>query len=719
MRARSVILSSILLFFGCGGEDAPPEEFEEIAAEVCKKDNDCSDDAYCNGTEKCDPEDADADAQGCVAGLDRCLSGQACHEKDRSCITECDVTRDADHDGSDAVECGGDDCDDSRDDRAPFHQEICDSADLDEDCDPKTFGFRDQDGDEFVDASCCNHDDSGSNCGNDCDDTRKSIHPTANETCDELDNDCDGKIDNVTEEGTVLFEDADMDGFGDINKPILACRTGDGVSDKSNDCDDSRGDVNPSQDDDNCDGIDNDCDGQVDEGGKKDPPVWFVDADGDGYGDLSLPSVVECVPEKEGYTMRTPPDCDDTHPDVYPGAPDLCDKLINSCPLGETGEEPDEDFDNDGQASIDDTCEGGLPKTDCDDGNELRGKGFAEICDGIDNNCRYAVDEGCPITREVGAHSTTVLAGEDTGTETIDLCPGKKVATSLLTGYWDDSFPQSLTSGGLGLVCKDFSVDSNDLALTLSEPVTVSGGGSSQQRDCDEGSFLVGVRLFFVENYIHATQALCEKYAWDVPTRSLVAQSESGLASDRNSSGDESVLRCPAGEIVVGTHFHLGKYNGSEGDGMRLECARPEVKLQPKLLLLDGEVQKTALAGKSVDEPDLVELNCPVGMALSGIVGNSGSSVGLRCAALGVIDRGALWDSAIGPEQNGPFYGTPFGTDSCPKGRVMTGFRAEISVSYLHGGTPLFSTCGEYQGFRRVSGSPHRLPLPSIGRRLD
>ncbi len=50
-----------------------------------------------------------------------------------------------------------------------------------------------------------------------------------------------------------------------------------------------------------------------------------VDYDGDGYGD---PASAEC--------LQPALDCDDTNPDVYPGAPEVCDAADNQCP-GEAG----------------------------------------------------------------------------------------------------------------------------------------------------------------------------------------------------------------------------------------------------------------------------------------------------------------------------------------------------------------------------------------------
>ncbi|MEZ4239084.1 MAG: putative metal-binding motif-containing protein [Myxococcota bacterium] len=67
-----------------------------------------------------------------------------------------------------------------------------------------------------------------------------------------------------------------------------------------------------------CDGADDDCDGFVDE-----TTAWVHDADGDGFG-ADEPAQISCVPAGVRAVAADPArvDCDDTDPDVHPGAVD-------------------------------------------------------------------------------------------------------------------------------------------------------------------------------------------------------------------------------------------------------------------------------------------------------------------------------------------------------------------------------------------------------------
>src|SRR5690606_5586721 len=128
---------------------------------------------------------------------------------------------------------------DSDGNRHPGNEEVCDVGDHDEDCDARTYGVRDQDGDGAADANCCNVDDEGERvCGSDCDDTSAGTHPNVPEVCDGFDNDCDGDVDEGVTQS--VYRDDDGDGFGDPRHAIEAdCTEHEGVSENGHDCDDS------------------------------------------------------------------------------------------------------------------------------------------------------------------------------------------------------------------------------------------------------------------------------------------------------------------------------------------------------------------------------------------------------------------------------------------------------------------------------------------------
>jgi hypothetical protein len=119
---------------------------------------------------------------------------------------------DADGDGHHSIDTGGDDCDDTDPDRYPGNVEICDVRDRDEDCNPETFGFVDQDGDGEGADRCCNTDGVDTYCGTDCDDQAPGVHPFAPEVCNGIDDNCNGGVDDGLTE--LLFADSDGDGFG-------------------------------------------------------------------------------------------------------------------------------------------------------------------------------------------------------------------------------------------------------------------------------------------------------------------------------------------------------------------------------------------------------------------------------------------------------------------------------------------------------------------------
>ena len=173
--------------------------------------------------------------------------------------------------------------------------------------------------------------------GNDCNDTDAAIHPGTVEVCDaaDIDEDCDGLADDADPSlsAAVYYPDADGDTYGDSSAGVAACTRPSGYLTNGDDCDDSRASVRPGGQE-RCDAADadEDCDGTVDDA---DPTVsgrisLYVDADGDGYGDeaATLLRVCDAI---TGYA-RTATDCDDADTTVSPAATEVCqDGVDNNC----------------------------------------------------------------------------------------------------------------------------------------------------------------------------------------------------------------------------------------------------------------------------------------------------------------------------------------------------------------------------------------------------
>ena len=200
---------------------------------------------------------------------------------------------------------------------------------LDNDCDGVVDNV-DIDRDGFIDVDCG---------GTDCDDLSPLVNPEAPEVCGDLvDNDCND-----------VAEDRDVDGDGFID---VACG--------GDDCNDASVLAGPGLDEVCGDRLDNDCDGSADN----------KDIDGDSFLDPAC-----------GGT-----DCDDNEPRAFPGNPELCDGVDNDC----SDVIDDKDTDGDGFIDDDPVCGG----TDCDDGNIFVRPGADEICgDLVDDDCSGALDD--------------------------------------------------------------------------------------------------------------------------------------------------------------------------------------------------------------------------------------------------------------------------------------------------------------------------------------
>jgi len=227
---------------------------------------------------------------------------------------------------------------------------------------------------------------------------------------------------------TDWWPDRDGDGFGaTASDPVQSCGPPAGADhgwvEDASDCDDRNATVHPEAPE-RCGPEDDDCDGVLDE----DDPDWdpssgavfYVDADGDGYGGASTTHACEL----RANLSTSGGDCDDAHyyrnpgqQEVCSGADEDCDGLIDDDDpdidvSGEARRWPDLDGDRQGDADspperrCDSWWEAHGPAVtnddDCDDSNPAIRAGAPEVCgNGIDDDCDALVDcedAACPDT---------------------------------------------------------------------------------------------------------------------------------------------------------------------------------------------------------------------------------------------------------------------------------------------------------------------------------
>ncbi len=396
------------------GEDLDPldpSSCRDLDSDTC---DDCSsgtDDPSNDGTDNdadgmCDAGDPDDDNDGIPDVADPApLDPFICGDSDSDTCDDCSSgTSDPSNDGldtdSDGI-CDAGDTDDDNDgiadssDIDPLDPTICGDADADtcDDCSQGVDGFgpladntpgndgTDTDTDGMCDAGDEDDDNDGTpdsedafpldpteffdgdgdgvGSNADCDDDNSTVFPDALELNDDLDNDCDGMID----EGFEVCGDGIVEGFEECD---------DGNSDSGDGCDfctletdsDSDGVMNM---DDNCpftsnpDQMDTDADGVGDvcDTCPNDASAAQLDTDGDGMGD-------DCDTDDDNDGIEDGLDLDPLDPNICTDADsDGCD----DCSVGVDGFGPqaDNNANNDG---LDTDADGVCDASDTDDDND-------------------------------------------------------------------------------------------------------------------------------------------------------------------------------------------------------------------------------------------------------------------------------------------------------------------------------------------------------------
>lgn len=344
----------------------------------------------------------------CAGGEEACVGSQPaseiCDGKDNNCDGSVDEGyADVDMDGQ--ADCVDDDADGDGvgdiDDCAPNDAtvypgalEVCDGKDNDcnnladdEGAQGCTNFYADVDGDSYgadnVPPKCLCTADAGSVYtalnAEDCNDLNLLAFPGGEEVCNAEDDDCDGEVDEIGD----LPPCEISNGFGTC-QGAMACLKGVFICDGQTPL--------PEE----CNGVDDDCNGVADDG--------MVDSDFDG--------VADCVDEDDDNDgTKDVLDCAPLNPQIHKAAQETCNGIDENCNGIDDDEDAvgcqwffqDADLDGYGSNDVNARCFCEFQPLiyftaesagDCNDISGTSNPEGTEVCNGLDDNCDGATDEG-------------------------------------------------------------------------------------------------------------------------------------------------------------------------------------------------------------------------------------------------------------------------------------------------------------------------------------
>ncbi len=453
------------------------------------------------------------------------------------------------------------DCDDTLAIAFPGNPEVCDG--VDNDCDgevddnPADLGTwsGDDDGDGYGEAAdvveACEAPEGYVADGTDCDDGLAAVHPDAAEAdcTDPVDYNCDGSVGHA---------DADADG-------AAACE----------DCDDTDAARSPAFAE-VCDeaDTDEDCSGAADDDDAGTEPTsmstWYRDADRDGYSAGTGTSLVQCE-EPTGYAALTG-DCDDYDSTVNPGATEVCDAYDadEDCDGLTEDDDPsvdagswltwyrDADGDTYGDTSRSvDQCEAPAnyvaDGTDCDDTDDERNPGEAEVCDAADKDedCDGLSDDDDSDT--AGLESWYADADGDGYGDAASLDRACEQPTDHVADDSDCDDPDADVNPGEVEVCDAADTDEDcDGDADDDDASVASGGKTTTYRDADGdgyGGSSSASRCDAASGYV-ATSTDCDDT--DADTFPGAAASDSATACMTDADGDGYGDATVSGSVTAG-----------------------------------------------------------------------------------------------------------------------------------------------------------------------
>lgn len=349
--------------------------------------------------------------QDCSGADGTGTTGTTCYmDTDNDNVRTSNTVQSADADCNDSGEANltelSGDCNDLDPAVLPGATEIVGDS-IDQNCDSVEVCYADGDNDNFRssvttativsvnDTNCYGANEAAmSEAAVDCNDAIPTIRPGAVETCNSVDDDCDGGVDEGVSM-TTWYPDADADGAGNSALGLLACSQPSGRVSTGGDCNDGNNAIRPGVAEIPGDSVDQDCNGAE---------VCYTDGDNDGHRPNSTSTTnsvdTDCGDQNEAVSTDPTMDCNDGSNTVYPGATEIpgnnLDEDCNGSDLT-TGVLYYRDQDGDTYGAMNGDVKSVptpgyiLRSGDCNDTNSNIFPGAPDPIDGIDQDCSDSV----------------------------------------------------------------------------------------------------------------------------------------------------------------------------------------------------------------------------------------------------------------------------------------------------------------------------------------
>ncbi|RXK59685.1 T9SS type A sorting domain-containing protein [Lacibacter luteus] len=274
---------------------------------------------------------------------------------------------------------------------------------------------------------------------------------------------------------------------------------------------------------------------------------YYIDKDGDGYGDVNATAISRCLQSVNGYS-RNKLDCNDNNAAVKPGATEICDGIDNNCDGVTDGPDAqlitfylDADEDGFGTSTVTSqscTQPAGFVtnSADCNDSDPGVNPNAVEVCDGKDNDCDGQTDE-----------NLTAVWYRDADAD----------------GFGDPGIITNACSKPAGYVANDDDCDDGDSNIN---PQTIWYKDTDNDRytdgttivSCTKPQVAIGQDAFgnpIFDNYVLRTQLIGPSLALDC--------NDNNVLDFPGATGSSCLVTCPATTIIYVKADATGSGNGS------------------------------------------------------------------------------------------------------------------------------------------------------------